>query len=104
MMLEDDGHTVRTAPSGAAAIALMDARLPDLLVTDVMMHPMDGVELAERARAEHPHLPVLFVSAWAPAALHPLPARSDFLSKPFDHAELLAKARALVFARAAATG
>jgi CheY-like chemotaxis protein len=66
-MLEELGHdAIRTAASGEEALALLrrDGQF-DLLLTDHMMPGMSGVELARRARALHPCLPVLLASGFA---------------------------------------
>jgi PAS domain S-box-containing protein len=66
-MLEELGHdAICTAASGEDALALLrrDGRF-DLLLTDHMMPGMSGVELAARARALHPSLPILLASGFA---------------------------------------
>jgi DNA-binding NtrC family response regulator len=70
-----------------------------LLITDLVMPEIDGLELTRRFRAVHPKIPVLVVSGSLPL-LH---ARSeldldrfDFLAKPFHFSELLHKVRTLL--------
>jgi len=86
-MLEEMGHRVLQATRGAEALEMLRrVRAIDLLVSDVMMPEMTGVELARRASEARPELPVLLVTGFAdlPAAGKKLPR----LSKPFSLAEL----------------
>ena len=89
MILEDEGHKVAKAPDGEDALALYtSAEEPfDLLVTDMIMPGMNGIELAARARQQNPDLAVLFISGYTDDALgerrDSLPANSLFLQNPF---------------------
>jgi signal transduction histidine kinase len=86
------GHTVRTASSGAEALARLAEAQPEVLVVDYAMPEMTGAELAAQARAAHPGLRVVFVTGFADSAA--LDAVSDAhtitLRKPFDGDTLLA--------------
>jgi PAS domain S-box-containing protein len=100
-ILEQNGYRVIEAGNGAEALALGDETLDevDVLLTDLVMPRLGGRELAERLRARHPGLGVLFVSGYPQApgdeAGLPLP-EGVFLQKPFGHGTLLdALARAL---------
>src|SRR4051812_40366064 len=88
------GYQVIPVESGAVALERLDAA--DVLVTDVVMPGMSGVELAVRARELRPDLPVVFVSGYTGDAT--LAASEDpataFLAKPFDGDELLRAVRA----------
>ncbi|MHB0877109.1 MAG: PAS domain S-box protein [Anaerolineae bacterium] len=68
-------------------------RLPDLVVTDMVMPKMGGIELATRLRASHPELRYLFTSGYTddPEALAILSGSSQYLHKPFS-AQMLAAA------------
>jgi PAS domain S-box-containing protein len=92
-MLSDAGYGVAEAASGGAALDILarhDARVR-LLIADIMMPGMSGVELAQLARRGSPDLPVLFVTGFAGAALPPEgPYPHRLLRKPFRAAELLA--------------
>jgi CheY-like chemotaxis protein len=67
-----DGHHVAIATDGQEALTLFEeaeagGRPYDIVVTDVRMPRMDGVTLARRLRGQHPDLPVVVVSGYAPA-------------------------------------
>jgi PAS domain S-box-containing protein len=92
-MLRDHGYTVIEAESGAAALAFL-ARpdfQPALMIADIAMPGMTGVELAGKTRVIRPALPVLFMTGYAGANRLPPDGRHDVLTKPFQTAELLAK-------------
>ncbi len=94
LVFADAGHVVRTASGAAGALALLDDRAPDVLVTDVVMAPTDGVALAHEARARRPDLPVVFVSAYTADRLGVRPlGRTVFVNKPFLAEELLEAVR-----------
>ncbi len=92
-------YDVTTAADGAAALdVLRDARLPDLVVSDVMMPRLDGVGLVKALRSETrtAALPVILLSARAgeESTITGLDAGSDdYLAKPFSARELLARVR-----------
>ena len=92
--LNSAGHTVLEAGSGPEALGLVRQRAEriDLVLSDVVMPAMNGTELAAHLATEFPTLPVVLMSAYAPAGL----ARVGFgdaivpvLRKPFDPAMLL---------------
>jgi two-component system cell cycle sensor histidine kinase/response regulator CckA len=64
--LEHGGFRVLQASGGAAALELLDGRAPpDLVLTDLMMPGVGGVELARRLRERWPELPILFMSGYS---------------------------------------
>ncbi len=85
-MLAEMGFEVVEADSGADALALIDVRVPDLVITDHLMPGLTGTDLALILAAERPGLPVLIVSGYA--ELDGLPADLPRLTKPFRQADL----------------
>src|SRR6059036_3191429 len=61
-ILEDEGYDVTVAKSGAEALKLMTAEPTDLLLLDIWMPEMDGLETLRRAREQAPRLPVMMMS------------------------------------------
>jgi PAS domain S-box-containing protein len=85
-MLAEMGFEVVEADSGADALALIEVRVPDLVITDHLMPGLSGTDLALILAAERPGLPVLIVSGYA--ELDGLPADLPRLTKPFRQADL----------------
>jgi signal transduction histidine kinase/CheY-like chemotaxis protein len=108
--LEQSGCTVVGGPSAEAALEALGQgnTVPDLLVTDIVMPGLSGVELAEELRTRHPGLAVLFVSAYTSDALKQRGIASlgaYLLQKPFTVQELLEQAaRALAYRPAGSVG
>jgi CheY-like chemotaxis protein len=101
MMLEFDGHTVETAGSGKAALAMLDKTKFDLVITDFEMPLMKGDELAAAIKARDPKQPVVMITAYAEmlqASGNPLRGVDFMISKPFlleNLREAIAKATPL---------
>jgi PAS domain S-box-containing protein len=89
-MLESSGYEVIEAASGsAAADQLTQGDRPiDLMVVDVAMPGINGVELAKIVRHTLPMLPVIFMTGYADANLLPASTRDEVLRKPFASGEL----------------
>jgi signal transduction histidine kinase/CheY-like chemotaxis protein len=64
--LSKAGHRVIALPDGSAALGHVEQEAPDILVTDVLMPGLNGVDLARLVRGRHPHVPVLLVSGYIP--------------------------------------
>jgi class 3 adenylate cyclase/CheY-like chemotaxis protein len=95
------GYAVVTASSGPQALEVLAAERPDLVLLDVMMPGMTGYEVCQRIRSDPTTgiLPVVMVTALDPAQerIKGLDAGADdFLTKPVNQAELLARVRSLV--------
>jgi len=89
-VLREHGYEVLEAVDGQDALGLEGATDVDLLVTDIVMPRVDGVQLTRRLRAERPGLPVLYMSGHSDHAEPPdTDARTAFLPKPFGLVELL---------------
>ncbi len=84
-ILQDDGHTVISAYNGRVALEMIAHQSPDLVISDVMMPFVDGIQLCKRLREEYsPHrLPIILMSAALPPDLS-LCGANAFLGKPFD--------------------
>src|ERR1035441_2555955 len=99
-VLRLEGYTVLEAESAAEALRLAgETAKIDLLVTDLLMSEVDGIELTRRFRVTHPRTPVLVVSGSLPllrARSEPDLDRFDFLAKPFHLDELVRKVHALL--------
>lgn len=96
--LERQGYRVRQAADGEAAMARMGAERPSLLLSDIRMPGLDGIELARRARTLHPGLPILLVSGYADEGERAAVPELDvgFLQKPFTLKTLGERIRELV--------
>lgn len=81
---------VSLAPSGEAALALMEASPFDVVVSDMRMPGMDGAALLARVREDHPHVVRIVLSGHAElsTALRAVPVAHQFLAKPCDTQEL----------------
>ncbi|HKY50583.1 MAG TPA: response regulator transcription factor [Candidatus Limnocylindria bacterium] len=93
-----EGHTVEVATDGAGALAAARDRPPDLVVLDVMLPGIDGVEVCRRLRAGS-DVPILMLTARDAVSdrVAGLDAGADdYLVKPFAYEELLARTRALL--------
>ena len=80
------GHQVCDMPDGTAALAWISEHPVDLLLADVVMPGIDGIELARRAGDMWPHLRVIFITGFAAVALRAaetLPRETTVLAKPF---------------------
>ena len=92
--LERAGHQVRTCADGdEAADALLDGEW-DLLLTDIIMPGLDGIELARRCAALRPDTRIMFITGFAAVALAPgsgAPAGAKVLAKPVHLREIVAE-------------
>lgn len=94
-----EGFTVTTANSGAEALRHVAQEVPDLMILDIMMPGIDGMEVCRRVRAAGERFPILMLTARDAVAdrVSGLDAGADdYLVKPFALEELLARVRALL--------
>jgi signal transduction histidine kinase len=98
-LLAEDGHRVRTASSGAQALQLVEEREPELVLLDVSMPGMDGVEVLRRLRGRRGGGPAVIMLTAARREPHAIEeglrqGADAYLTKPIDARELLARTRA----------
>jgi two-component system cell cycle response regulator CpdR len=91
--LERVGYSVQSVDRGTAALALLENESFDLLLTDIVMPEMDGIELAQRASVLAPDMRVMFITGFAAVALRAAKAapQAKVLSKPFHLRDLVAE-------------
>jgi DNA-binding response OmpR family regulator len=103
--LRKAGYRVRTAADGEAGLAELARERPDLVVLDLMLPGIDGLEILRRIRSSDAALPVVVLTALAGEGdkVQGLDlGANDYVTKPFSIAELLARVRAVLRAGAAA--
>ncbi|MFO1309672.1 MAG: sigma 54-interacting transcriptional regulator [Burkholderiales bacterium] len=99
LRLTSAGYRVRTAESGEVALATIAVTRPALVITDLRMPGMDGLQLFETIHRQHPAMPVIILTAHGtiPDAVSATQRGVfGFLTKPFDSQELLHKVAAAV--------
>ena len=101
IMLERGGFSVQKARDARVALATLDESTPDLIILDVMMPEIDGIELCEmiRQREDTRDIPILILSARgdAESIMRGMEAgANDYLPKPILHHDLVAKVRAIL--------
>jgi len=91
--LEKQGHDVTTADNGRQALERINAGGVDVVVSDIRMPEIDGIELLEQVRASHPDLKVILITAHATVqqAVEAVKLGAfDYITKPFEDEELFA--------------
>lgn len=97
--LRYEGWTVEHALTGHAAVRQAKASTPDVIVLDVMLPDLTGLEVLRRIRARHPNVPVLFLTAKDAVEdrITGLTAGGDdYVTKPFSLEEVVARLRSLL--------
>ncbi|HEY3836004.1 MAG TPA: response regulator [Bryobacteraceae bacterium] len=95
-VLTADGYRVVTAPDGLSAWSAIEASggAIDLVITDVIMPEMDGLELSSRLRINYPDLPVLLITGFVSRGIQEyVTGRVSLLQKPFTPKKLLTSVR-----------
>jgi two-component system response regulator GlrR len=103
--LRRNGFAVETVDSGDRALAALERMQPDVVLTDLKMQVMDGIELLGEIKRRHPVLPVILLTAHGTipdAVLATKKGASAFLTKPFDTDELIGCIRSAVDPKLAA--
>jgi len=99
MNLRNAGYEVTTVADGPAALASQNEQSSDLLILDLMMPGLDGLEVCKALRARGRNTPILMLTAKATELDRVLGLElgaDDYLTKPFSLAELLARVKALL--------
>ncbi|HET7792039.1 MAG TPA: response regulator transcription factor [Rhizobacter sp.] len=97
--LRNAGYEVQTVADGPAALASQNEQASDLLILDLMMPGLDGLEVCKALRARGRNTPILMLTARATELDRVLGLElgaDDYLTKPFSLAELLARVKALL--------
>ena len=92
MLLENDGYQVLLAANGLEALEVIGKQMPDIVVTDLQMPEMNGLELVSEIKSRYPTLPVILSSGYTGEALAAVnDAPWPLLKKPYS-ADALAQA------------
>lgn len=97
--LEKEGYQVRVAKDGPEALVSIESKQPDLLVLDVMLPGMDGLEVCRRLRinSKYQQIPIIMLTAKGEEIDKVLGLElgaDDYMTKPFSPRELLARIKA----------
>jgi signal transduction histidine kinase len=100
-LLASENYQLFYASSGTKAFSLLESMSPDLILLDVMMPEMDGLQICSRLKADlqYQHIPIIMVTALtskADLARCLEQGADDFISKPLDSLELRARVRSLL--------
>ncbi len=102
-LLEDEGYNVHLAASADEALTMLASAEVDLLLSDLVMAKMSGIELLEKVRSMYPDLTVIMVTGFGSISSAVEAMRlgaNDYLTKPCNNAELLLKIRRAVDSQA----
>jgi two-component system cell cycle response regulator CpdR len=95
------GHEVDAFGDGDAAWDALERGVYDLLLTDIVMPGLDGIELARRGADVDPAMKIVFITGFAAVALsqhHKAPKEAKVLSKPFHLKDLVAEVERVIAA------
>ncbi len=101
-LMKKEGFTGRVARDGETALRLVPVDRPDLLLVDVKMPGLDGMEVLKRVKERDPYLPVVLITAYAEVSASVAAMRAgafDYLPKPFEHGEVIRVVRAALTER-----
>jgi len=90
--LGSEGYNVVTAASGEEALKIVNNEIPALVIMDVRMPEMDGIEVLGEIKKSHPKIQVIMMTAFSTTekAIHAMKLGAyDYIIKPFDNDELL---------------
>jgi len=95
--LREEGYDVEPVADGGAAVAAVAGAEPDLVLLDVMLPGVDGLEVTRRLRAQYPLLPIVLLTARSDELDRVVGLEvgaDDYITKPFGMPELVARVRA----------
>lgn len=95
--LRESGYNIRTASTGTEALERVEEQLPNLILLDVMLPELDGLEVCRRLRAKYPLLYIIMLTARADELDRVVGLEvgaDDYVTKPFSLQELVARVRA----------
>jgi CheY-like chemotaxis protein len=102
-MLEIQGYEVITAQNGSLALSCLSERRVDLIITDLVMPQMDGIDFVAQLRKLNPNVPVIVVSGSTRNIMQrygidtiQVPGANASLPKPFKGADLIAQIQRLL--------
>jgi len=101
-LMKREGLTSMVAHDGETALEMIHFSKPGMLLVDVKMPGIDGMEVLKRIKETDPELPVVLITAYAeiPASVAAMRAGAfDYLAKPFDHSEVIRVVRAALAER-----
>jgi two-component system alkaline phosphatase synthesis response regulator PhoP len=96
---EYEGYTVVSAADGQAALGAARREAPDLIILDVMLPKLDGIEVCEQLRREQRAMPIIMLTARDEEISKVVSLRAgadDYVTKPFSFLELLARVEAVL--------
>jgi len=94
--LSDSGYDVRTAETGLEALSAVAEKAPDLILLDIMLPELDGLEVCRRIRATHPLMYIIMLTARSEEMDRVVGLEvgaDDYVTKPFSLSELVARVR-----------
>lgn len=97
-LLVNSGYVILEADDGVAAMELLAQNRCDLVITDMNMPRMDGLELIKTIRRDDPDIHIMMITAFGNPDIEKQALRlgaNDYLSKPFDFEELERRVRAV---------
>lgn len=99
LYLDEAGYTVTEAADGAEALSKMRTGGIDLVLLDLMIPEIDGLEVCRRIRADHPSIPIIMLTARDDEASRVTGLEmgaDDYVTKPFSPRELVARVKAVL--------
>lgn len=96
LLLSGEGYLVDDSESASHAIDLMEKRAYDLVISDIVMDDTDGLELLQKIKEKHPHIPFILITGYASLETANEAFRLgayDYLQKPIDPEELLLRVK-----------